>query len=91
MPRGTRLFVPAAAEPWPVAGPRFAAVCSYGVGGTNAHVLVEEPPPAATLSPSGVRASPLHSFLLSARSIPALEVGSARLADWLVLVQQPPH
>lgn len=43
------LRVPTQAEPWPARGdiPRRAAVCSYGYGGTIAHVLLEEAPPVA--------------------------------------------
>src|SRR5580692_1865079 len=43
--QGTRLAVPTTFTPWP-AGPvaRCAAVSSFGIGGTNAHVVIEEAP-----------------------------------------------
>ncbi|GAA0917616.1 hypothetical protein GCM10009560_13820 [Nonomuraea longicatena] len=41
----SRLFVPTELTPWPVEdGPRQAAVCSYGVTGTNAHLVLEQAP-----------------------------------------------
>ncbi|MEY9997410.1 acyl transferase domain-containing protein [Streptomyces sp. V4I8] len=81
-PNGTRFFVPATAQPWPVAeGQRMAAVCSYGVGGTNAHAIVQEPP--LTVSEPCEDREMMHTFLLSAQSTQALETSSSRLADWL--------
>ena len=78
-----RLFVPTETTAWPLQdGPRIAAVCSYGVGGTNAHAIVEQAPAIA----SQVRAldpERRRTFLLSARSTDALEATAARLAGWL--------
>ncbi len=64
-------------RPWPAgAGPRRAGVSSFGLGGTNAHVVLEEAPPAAR-EPSRRR---VHWLPLSARSGSALEAMTDRLA-----------
>ncbi|MFJ8057784.1 amino acid adenylation domain-containing protein [Streptomyces sp. NPDC096142] len=34
--------IPVTAEPWPADRPRVAAVSSFGIGGTNAHLLLED-------------------------------------------------
>ncbi|MEE4542460.1 SDR family NAD(P)-dependent oxidoreductase [Streptomyces sp. V4-01] len=50
---GSPFQVPTGAVPWPRTDgrPRVAAVNSYGVGGTNAHAVVEEAPAAAPAAP----------------------------------------
>ncbi|MEU0530758.1 beta-ketoacyl synthase N-terminal-like domain-containing protein [Amycolatopsis tolypomycina] len=51
---GDRFTVLPADAPWPADGtPRRAGVSSFGVGGTNAHVVLEEPPVREPRSSSG--------------------------------------
>ncbi|MEU4380149.1 SDR family NAD(P)-dependent oxidoreductase [Micromonospora echinofusca] len=72
--------------PWPAGDrPRRAAVSSFGMSGTNAHLIIEEPPAdavPATDAPAG--AQPVVPWLLSARSEPALRDQARRLHDHLV-------
>src|SRR5262249_40370290 len=63
----------------PEAGPRRAGVTALGVGGTNAHVILEEAAPAEALGPS--RAAEL--LVLSARSEAALDRVAVDLARHL--------
>ncbi|AYF31946.1 type-I PKS [Micromonospora tulbaghiae] len=64
--------------PWPE-GPRFAGVSAWGMGGTNSHVVVAEPPsrPATVFSRN---AAPI---LLSARAPRALQETAGRVAEHL--------
>jgi len=68
------LRVPTTLESWPVAtGIARAAVNSFGFGGTNAHVILEEAPPI-TLPAQNVRADgQIYLLSLSARSPEALQ------------------
>ncbi|GAA4254347.1 type I polyketide synthase [Dactylosporangium darangshiense] len=67
-------------SPWPDLGrPRRSAVSSFGISGTNAHVILEqapEPSPASATLPKPV-------LPISARSTAALHAYGARLGDWL--------
>ena len=68
-------------RPWQSAGPLLAGVSSFGVGGTNAHVILEEAP-ARTPSDAATGAQLLT---LSARTPAALAAAAARLADHLAM------
>ena len=74
-------FVSREASAWPGESvPRRAAVSSFGIGGTNAHVILEAAPASATPLSS---ARPLHLLAVSARTASALDTAGARLADFL--------
>ncbi|NED56113.1 amino acid adenylation protein, partial [Micromonospora aurantiaca] len=73
-------YVPTKARDWPDDGRRVAGVSAFGLGGTNAHVVVEQPPPAEPADPPGE-----GPWLLpvSARTPAALRAALARLRSHL--------
>lgn len=70
----TPFFVNAALRPWNVT-PRLAGVSSFGFGGTNVHMVLEEAPVRAVAP----RANVPHLLVVSARTEAALAQASARL------------
>ncbi|WP_424533747.1 SDR family NAD(P)-dependent oxidoreductase [Sphaerisporangium viridialbum] len=73
-------------RPWhPYGRPRRAAVSSFGISGTNAHLILEEPPVAGDeAGGDGVSAgSPLVVWPLSGRSAEALRAQAERLGGYL--------
>src|SRR5690606_6015497 len=77
----TPFYVNDTLQPWPNGpAPRRAAASSFGIGGTNAHAVLEEAPPPAPAGPS--RAWQLVP--LSAQSAQALEELTAALAHHLL-------
>lgn len=72
----TPFAIPTARQPWQShAGPRLAGISSFGFGGTNAHVIVEEAPTAITRESftGPPQAWPLHLVTLSAKEDSALK------------------
>ncbi|OBB84951.1 type I polyketide synthase [Mycobacterium sp. 852002-30065_SCH5024008] len=68
-------------QPWPARdGQRRAGVSSFGISGTNAHVIVEQPPAEPEhLAPQGDRQDAVIPWVVSARSADALTAQAERL------------
>ncbi|WP_373155542.1 acyltransferase domain-containing protein, partial [Mycobacterium marinum] len=80
------LFVPQAITPWPEGNgrtPRRAAVSSYGMSGSNVHVILEQAPEPAVYRNGAAGLGDALLFTVSASSTEALRQTADRLADWI--------
>ncbi|MER6535770.1 SDR family NAD(P)-dependent oxidoreductase [Streptomyces sp900105755] len=75
----TPFHVPVEATAWPAGRERVAAVSSFGIGGTNAHLIVEEETGAGAADTGDVP----RCLVLSASSADALAADATRIADHL--------
>lgn len=84
--KNSAVFVNAQLTDWPMGEkPRIAGISGFGISGTNAHVVVQEPP---TLNPIVAKTSSTDLFCLSARS----EDGLRKLVDkYLEALQSQPR
>ncbi len=73
------LFINTSVVPWPRSGPRRAGVTALGVGGSNAHVVLEQAPAPVPRA----RARGWHVVPISAPTHDALEAVSGELAGTL--------
>ncbi|MFD8203193.1 type I polyketide synthase, partial [Streptomyces sp. NPDC059701] len=74
------------ATPWPETGrPRRAAVSSFGLSGTNAHIILEQAPaPTADEKPTAVVEPPVVlPWVVSGKSEAALRAQAGRLASFV--------
>jgi phthiocerol/phenolphthiocerol synthesis type-I polyketide synthase C len=78
----TPLDIASERRPWPAGEqPRYAGVSSFGFGGTNAHLVLEEAPRGETGHNEIER--PLHVLALSAKSAPTLKELASRFEHHL--------
>jgi len=79
----TRFFVPTENSRWPTAeGPRRAAVSSFGLGGTNAHVVIEQGPELTPVAERGSHPG-VSTLVVTGKTPQRVAATASVLADWL--------
>jgi len=72
------------AERWEgIGGRRLAGVSSFGIGGTNAHAIVESPPRARSTASGNADESSIVPLLLCAKDPGALDAYKKKIADFI--------
>ena len=79
-----RLKVVAEQHNWPHTDrPRRAGISSFGFGGTNAHIVVEQAPVTVRTDPDGVPSSAVTTLVLSGKSPSRVAALAGSVADWM--------
>ena len=87
----TELGIEVAAElrEWPGAGPRVAGVSSFGMGGTNCHLVLAQAPEPPPVQGGRPRKASTIPWLLSGGTVQALRAQAERLAGHVAAQHDP--
>ncbi|MHA0287376.1 SDR family NAD(P)-dependent oxidoreductase [Mycobacterium sp. C3-094] len=77
-----KFHIAAEPTPWPAhEGPRRAAVSSFGVSGTNAHIVLEQAPESESVAPQPE--PPVSTLVVTGKTPARVASLAGALADWL--------